>query len=189
MKGIIMNEDSVLAILDGRKTQTRRLIKGVGPYIPEGKYRYDGMLEGVHAIELLDENGNPTEHYIDCESPLYFPGEIVYVKEAFFKAHGEYFYEANPMIKRFLVTSSDFTSPRYMPQDAARLFLRILNIRVERLCDISVDDAISEGIEPVPGAHASVVILNAYYNRFFQLNKHIDPDSNPLVWVYEFEVI
>ena len=189
MKGIIMSGDSVKAILEGRKTQTRRLIKDIGPYIPEGKYRYDGKLCGVHAIELLDENGKPTEHYIDCESPRYFPGDIVYVKETWglsWEMTGGVIYKADYTNGDALLAEGEkWRKAMFMPQDAARIFLRIIDLRVERLHDITPGDVWDEGVR----ISSATLAFNreAYLNLFYKINKGIAPGANPLVWVYAFE--
>jgi hypothetical protein len=90
----------------------------------------------------------------------------------------------------------------HMPKEAARMFLKILNVRVERLQDISNEDCISEGIE-IEGTEEEFIFYKNYQyadekhqvprNSFISLWEKINGagswNKNPFVWVYEYEII
>jgi hypothetical protein len=211
MKGIIMTSNSVRAILTGEKTQTRRVVKGLNPNLPFTDYIYDGVQEKVHAIEAVDKNGKPTEHYHECKSPIYFPGDTVYVKESWgigTQLAGTLVYRTDYLDKTSpLVEGYEWHSPMYMPQDVARIFLRITDLRVERIQSISDEDCIAEGCNGEPCDHGGRWACEdcnntgwvggmsprvEYMILWDEINANRDCgayawDKNPLVWVYEFE--
>ena len=179
MKPILFNTDMVLAILYGRKTVTRRVVKfkpGQNPqwtgYIPDGQVLYGS-------------NNIPAS-----KSP-YQPGDILYVRETWTRSMaGTYLYKATdtPIIL-------DRWRPSiHMPKEAARLFLRVTDVRVERLQDISHEGIEKEGIvtkETIGNPNRT--------NPFFKFRNLWDStikpadlpiygwDANPWVWVIEFE--
>lgn len=131
MKPILFNTDMVRAILEGRKTVTRRVVKfkpGQNPqwngYIPDGQVLYGS-------------NNIPAS-----KSP-YQPGDILYVRETWTRSMaGTYLYKATdtPIIL-------DRWRPSiHMPKEAARLFLRVTDVRAERLQAITIEDIQKEGL-------------------------------------------
>lgn len=159
---ILFSAPMVRAILDGRKTVTRRIVKPVGNddafvLLDHGKwfwpYRSD---DGESSITA---DGNETPH--SC--PYGQPGDRLWVREAFSGPHcmdasdgckavppskwGDcsriwYWADGNP-------TEGDWTRPRpsiHMPRWASRITLEIVSVRVERLQDISYEDALAEGV-------------------------------------------
>lgn len=125
-KPILFNTQMVRAILDGRKTCTRRIVK------PQ-----------------------PTAHYgVQCIKPPYQPGDILYVRETWsLRFDGEkYFYRADKNTSREEKRLLDYNDVKWrpsihMPKEAARIWLKVTNVRVERLQDISGEDLIKEGID------------------------------------------
>ena len=235
-KPILFSTLMVQAILKGLKTQTRRVIKPkLSAGVPDGKYRYDGVQEGIHAIELLSENGEPTEKYFSCGKPRYCPGDYIYVRETWAwepcvhcimhntcimperRKHDKdctcryvyrvdysdealdpnsYFYE--PDI--FGEIDSDFPAcvtwkpSIHMPKEAARIFLRVTDVRTERVNDISENDAMAEGCvkgDKYFGENSSPALTAK--QSFMWLWNMINEKRgygwamNNWVWVYEFE--
>ncbi|MCL2064081.1 MAG: hypothetical protein FWG98_06875 [Candidatus Cloacimonetes bacterium] len=164
MKPIHFNTEMVKAILDGRKTQTRRVIK-----IDQDDYRFDRISENPSIENYCPKTGvsipkNIKGNYAifiycsyrdkygdDDDYPVvrlpYQTGDILYVKEAychFYPASRdiEYGYKADypEDIKKFRWHSS-----RYMPKEAARIFLKVTDVRVEKLHEISTSDIRKEG--------------------------------------------
>ena len=177
-KPILFSTPMVQAILDGRKTQTRRIIKTDAKQI-------DWMpivLNGYGGF--CDEHGNP-------EKPKYKIGEILWVRETFQPIeHPElkYRYRADHLNPKSVVWKPSI----FMPKDAVRIFLKVTNVRVERVQDITAMDAYSEGIKMTVSSSDADCYLTA--EEAFQLlwesiNGKESWKSNPWVWVYDFERI
>lgn len=159
MKGILFNQNMVRAILDGCKIETRRVMKGVPkrndlkPYevtYGENRFRYGVISSNSRVWEI---------------KPRYLPGQIVYVREMWCecclnesarKGHGRFCYKASyssPVygcIDKFAPQVCKWRHSIYMPREAARIFLRVTDVRVERLQKITEEQAIAEGAHEVP---------------------------------------
>ena len=164
---IIFSTDMVRAILDGRKTQTRRIIKARKLHPDYGKPVWDeAFVDGKPPEPYLHvpfgEGSNRTVHR---HFPKWEVGDTLYVKEGYrIKANLlprymiKVFYIADGNINRLRLTEKEWnlwnnrkypyrnTPGRFMYKSLARIFLEITNIRVERVQDISEKDAIAEGI-------------------------------------------
>jgi hypothetical protein len=123
------------------------------------------------------------------------PCDILYVRETWTSdREGNYIYRADPIFDQ--CGPGDFGwewSPSiHMPRKAARLFLEVKAVRVERLQGITEDDAKAEGVEPIRVYAAAGISGLAYERPFAMLWKSLNAksdyswDSNPWVWVYEF---
>jgi len=160
MKGIIFNPDMIGAIVEGRKTQTRRLIK---PQPKQINNDFDGTWEWKEMGHYYDDL---TLFTMLKNSSRYHAGETVYIKEAYaLRPHsdGGYWeaqYKSNGEIRdcncavdaiREIAYKWDdkWRSPLFMPEWAARYFLKILAVRAERLQEITYGDCIAEGIEEI----------------------------------------
>lgn len=140
-KPILFNQEMVRANIDGLKTVTRRLIKfpqGCNPqwsgYVADGPVVY-----GSHNVPTV-------------KAP-YKEGDVLYVRETWCSAYdGEkFFYLADKHTKREERTLLDYDDVRWhpsihMPKKAARIFLRITDVRAERLKDINGEQAYMEGV-------------------------------------------
>lgn len=188
MKPILFNTDMVKAILDGRKSCTRRVVK------PQPTARYGTQ----------------------CIKPPYQQGDILYVRETWErfecwncdgdergncpkepkksvldKACGCYMYRATDEISG----DAKWHPSIHMPKEAARIFLRVTNVRVERLRDITVEDALAEGMDKyirLNGELDENSIITSFIGVWNSTIKKSDLDSygwnaNPWVWVIEFE--
>ena len=195
----------VQAILDGRKTQTRRVVKINGCPITSPKESLELTKEGLIYHSFCSMSG----YY----KPLCQPGDILWVRETFCEVP----YEHNHVP----IKGGHITIPKYaykadserdytgiwkpsihMPREAARLFLRVTNVRVERLHDITENDARNEGVkdpydyqEPSyydqPHVRGMEINKSAFAGLWDSLNakRGYGWESNPWVWVYEFEKI
>ena len=188
MKPIIFSTPMVQAILDGRKTQTRRVVKINGCPITSPKESLELTKEGLIYHSFCSMSG----YY----KPLCQPGDILWVRETWSKdENGEYVYRTN-----YGTTEDDSFPPSmfkwkpsiHMPREAARIFLRVKTVRVERLQDITEEDAIAEGMSKtlVDG----VVFISAKGNFHvlwdsLNIKRGYGWDTNPWVWVIEFERI
>ena len=136
MKPILFSAEMVRAIQDLRKTQTRRIVK------PQPS---SGIRKSVFVKSGL-EDGHGREI-----KPRYQPGDILWVRETWSKdENGEYVDRTN-----YGTTEDDSFPPSmfkwkpsiHMPREAARIFLRVKNVRVERLQDITDADILAEGFK------------------------------------------
>jgi hypothetical protein len=192
MKPILFSAEMVRAIQDLRKTQTRRIVK------PQPS---SGIRKSVFVKSGL-EDGHGREI-----KPRYQPGDILWVRETWLKADDGYCYKADIEVPS---ESEDLRKAYgykwrpsiFMPREAARIFLRVTNVRVERLHDITENDARNEGVkdpydyqEPSyydqPRVRGMEINKSAFVGLWDSLNakRGYGWDTNPWVWVYEFEKI
>ena len=145
---IIFSAPMVRALLDGRKTQTRRVLGNSGP--GRGRSNIFSAQIGWSDSYVLDP-GNA--NWRERDTP-YAPGDRLWVREAFSYESLDvdrngfmppwYWADGNP-------ESGDFTRPKpsiHMPRWASRLTLLVTDVRVQRLQEISSADAIAEGCPP-----------------------------------------
>ena len=215
MKPIIMSTEDVRGILDGRKAMARRVVKPQPTHWDDGERIYDkDSIVGpeFYAPVRVDKNGEqyPGKEvygiYSDdgeygCKAPCQ-PGDVLYVRETwgdYGGCTGYYVYRADYPhdAKGYWYEKEhinwcdlpDWHSPVTMPREASRLFLRVTDVRVERVQDISPEDCESEGyfeaepVEPRPRSWFSAVWDARNAKRGYGW------DSNPFVWVIEFERI
>lgn len=189
MKPILFNTEMVRAILDGRKTVTRRIIKpqpwdtvfcNGHEFIPDnfGGCKPTGFICRKCGLGVCP----PHCKYPVGEAffrPYCWPDDILYVRETWAKSMaGTYMYKAtdNPII-------IDRWHPSiHMPKEAARLFLRVTGVRVERLQDIDDDGVVAEGLKI--GDDFDVLWDSTIKPADLPLYGW---DANPWVWVIEFE--
>lgn len=149
--------DMVRALLDGRKTQTRRVVK------PQPERIRDWSAPGrdgwrFPGITVADGSAVSGEDVVHCR-PRYCRGDLLWVRETFATTqHGNPVYRADArdgLGHRW--TSFEpgdpkrevrWRPPRFMPKLHARLWLRVTDVRVERVQDITEEDAWAEGYPP-----------------------------------------
>ena len=188
MKPILFNTEMVRAILEGRKTVTRRVVK---PHYRPGETGWQVITEkhsGKYVrIEYLDEWGNETRYMIDP----FRPGDILYVRETWYKDVCRYMFKANYSDTEKFFRDGKEVQIKWrpsinMPKEAARLFLRVTDVRVERLKEISVSSAMDEGFSDwndfVIGWNRTIP---KHKNKFKRHPYYWE--DNPWVWVIEFE--
>ena len=185
--GLIFKAPLVRAILEGRKTQTRRVAKPVN-HPDLGNLYTPGALVREHE----------PQHVINRACPYGQPGDRIYVRETFsqhpewgqlaFRADGEEFEDADGWL-----WEPKWMPSIHMPKDIARIWLEITGVRLERIQDISEADALAEGarielasIDSVRiGATAS--FLSGFRNIWESTGG--DWDANPWVWAIDFKVL
>ena len=183
-KPILFSTEMVRAILDGRKTQTRRTIK---EYIPAK----------IEWITPHDLDNNKFGFYTENEDSIVCKygkiGDRLWVKETY-AVYGEnsiipYEYKAN--FKETIDKFWKWKPSIFMPRKASRITLEIINIRVERLNDISEQDAIAEGVTinnlKFIGLDESKINRIAYKLLWESINGQGSWEQNPWVWVIEFK--
>lgn len=178
--GIIFTTEMVNAILDGRKTQTRRVIKPqpkdgadfFGWLLPD----YEKIAFGFDAVDSYHRNKYGKV------------GDLLYVKEAWtHSTHPlhKFMYKAHAERHSGLVVK--WEPPRFMPKEAARIWLEITDIRVERLHDISANDIKAEGI--IPSSFHFIDLYEQWQNLWIKIKGQKSWDANPWVWVISFKCI
>lgn len=156
---ILFNTEMVRAILDGRKSCTRRVIKPQ----PQSRlcYTYAGSHKGCigkrtypdrRAHEFWGEEYKLTENIKDEElskqwNPPYHTDDILYVRETWKKApNGYYYYE--DWQRNDIADVTKWKPSIHMPKEAARIWLKVTDVRVERLQEMKPVDVIKEGAYP-----------------------------------------
>ena len=206
MKPILFNTDMVRAILDDRKTVTRRAIKTKNKKA-KGFYaakRSDDSIMGVYEI---DEN----DIILSELKPPYEVGDILWVRETWSthytaESNGElvYCYKADGINLRSECLSGEsnrWYPSIHMPKEAARLFLKVTDARVEKLRDMKLEDFIDEGItltrDQLRNNNTALCAAREIFKELWNstLGKKGTPEyysnnyyANPYVWVIEFEV-
>ena len=188
IKPILFNTEMVRAILDGRKSCTRRLVKflsGENPrwtgYIKDGLMLYNGKNEPC------------------IRKAPYQSGDILYVRETWgypiaLNSDKQYVFRADEVAESGLKNDSHIWHPSIrMPKGAARIWLRVTDVRVERLQDIDGKGCVKEGIEEEPLKYVGDEFVKGMFHDLWDSTiKKSDLDryswdANPWVWVIEFE--
>ena len=210
---IIFSAPMVRAILDGRKTQTRQVVKPQPPH--SCRYVMNGAAS--HALcfgpndECVPPTGTSIDHRLPC--PYGVPGDRLWVRETWntLPLRHVFYREGGEMHKDW-----KWRSPIHMPRWASRITLEITAVRVERLNEISAKDAVREGVglpdecdheiecsDPRNGATWTDLESNAaggcpwsschcardcFRELWDRINGKRHPwSSNPWVWVLEFK--
>lgn len=208
---ILFSAPMVRAILDGKKTQTRRIVKWPAWVSEKHKILLAAMRPATGLAEYDD--GRPVRRF-PC--PYGVPGDLLWVRETHAQfAVGEGMDRAVPQCVAYRATCADdgsfdyvngrgevmglkitkWTPAIHMPRWASRLALEVVNERVERLRAISLDDIRAEGIDcpehDGPGgcqASECWYLRNEWRATWDSINGKRAPfDSNPYVWVVEFK--
>ena len=206
--GLMFKAPLVRALLDGRKTQTRRIAKPV---------RHPDLGNLYTPGALLREH--EPQHVINRACPYGQPGDRIYVRETArsCRAYEVQGYPPSQWGNKPIWFEADGTPPGaetawatkatpaiHLPKFAARIWLEVRSVRVERLQDISEEDAITEGIERADNFFgctcwkvcgepegADVVCPDDPIGSFRTLWESTggDWDANPWVWAIDFKVL
>ena len=209
IKPILFNTETVQAILDGRKSCTRRIVK------PQ---QFVGMLpdkcKNKVPEEFLKEKKFMFKPYCDMtdielintayKAP-YQLGDILYVRETWHKynkrvgegksCHMEEFYGYKASVANSEDANEPWKSSIHMPKEAARIWLKVTDVRAERLQEITAESALLEGTDKyihLNGKFDKNAILTSFMGIWNSTIKKSDLDrygwdANPYVWVIEFE--
>lgn len=232
MKPILFNTEMVQAILEGRKTTTRRLFKD----LKEFESREDGFIQA----DISNKNGvyyfAGTIEELSKLFSKYKVGDILYVRETWciqsmknyeknikflYKARSQELNEVSVSDERYkdlikFISKNGWQPSLFMPKEAARIFLKVTNVKVERLKDITDEGARLEGANHMQKYYFPFRVKHDekhkkclyekpleygdYRTTFAQiwdntLNKNdklawkYTFENNPYVWVIEFERI
>lgn len=220
IKPILFNTEMVRAILDGRKSCTRRLVKPQ----PDGKHTYPlgFVTDSTEKKEVgcfgfgIDEYGGSIQY----AKPPYLGGDIIYIRETWTEECGKYYYRADydsdyldpcetlsggypascrnhPGCDGCMATSTriHWHPSIHMPKEAARIWLKVTDVRVERLQEITAESALTEGADKYIHANGTLnedQTITSFIGIWNSTIKKSDLDrygwdANPWVWVIEFE--
>lgn len=205
IKPILFNTEMVRAILDGRKTCTRRICKDANECtVPDMDfYNADRRTYAVH--NFVDKEHTEQLSTAERTCPI-CTGDILYVRETWKEApKGYYYYE--DWQKDDIADVTKWKPSIHMPKEAARIWLKVIDVRVERLQDITYNGALREGSEGIRcdhvalGVHGCTDCMNTGWIEppqveFMQIwnstikKSNLDRygwDANPYVWVISFE--
>ena len=177
---ILFNMEMVRSILDGRKSCTRRIIK------PQPQGYFEVSEEPLYIYDTDGKQGKIT--------PPYQPGDILYVRETWKQApNGYYYYE--DWQRSDIADITKWKPSIHMPKEAARIWLKVTDVRAERLQEITAESALLEGTDKyihLNGKFDKNAILTLFMGIWNSTIKKSDFDrygwdTNPYVWVIEFE--
>lgn len=198
VKPILFNTEMVRAILDGRKSCTRRIVKG---FIPNNAvWGYTAFTpKGCISCRGTFADGYGEKFF----KPPYQPGDILYVRETWHKytkrvgegesCHLAEFYGYKASIANSEDANELWRPSIHMPKEAARIWLKITDVRVERLQDIDGKRCVEEGIEEEPLKYVGDEFVKGMFHDLWDSTiKKSDLDrygwnANPWVWVIKFE--
>jgi uncharacterized protein YhfF len=182
-RGIIFSGPMVRAILNERKSMTRRVIR------PQAWNYSNDVLQPrvIYARENENDFGDPSRP-ISC--PYGQPGDRLWVRETWFPwpTEAKAIYRATDE-SIIGAPKSGWKPSIFMPRWASRILLEITDVKVERLTNISVDDAKAEGVSPL-GMEGDGRRWRASFRELWDsINKKHPWESNPWVWVISFKRI
>ena len=198
-KPILFNTQMVQAILDGRKTVTRRIIK---PQTVTHNTANGPVEESLDAFMAQNEKD---AKLLAAACAPYQPGDILWVRETWMPCASidSFLTDTNLYVYKADYDDGDIPGKWrpsiHMPKEAARLFLRVTDVRTERVNEISNTDCIREGINNeccrvcVHTGGSGCGHCNALWRQFRDLWDSLNAkrgygwDDNPWVWVYTFE--
>nr|WP_303098115.1 hypothetical protein [Roseburia inulinivorans]DAW40670.1 MAG TPA: ASCH domain protein [Caudoviricetes sp.] len=207
IKPILFNTEMVRAILNGWKTCTRRLVSSrqfLGMLPDKCKNAApDDFLKGKRMTFKPYCDMTDAELIMTAYKAPYEPGNILYVRETWKKApNGYYYYE--DWQRNDIADVTKWKPSIHMPKEAARIWLKVTDVRVERLQEITDNECIKEGIYPsncrdcndIFGCDVCpdegydevdkfVEVWNSTIKKS-DLNRY-GWDANPWVWVISFE--
>lgn len=152
-KPIIFSTEMVQAILDNRKSVTRRVIKPQPDGVAQGnipfKYKSIEVVDNGILKTISHQENEPHKRFIDTIKLRYKVGDILYVRETytFDDYDGFVDYRADFTDEEAKNLNAKWKPSIHMPKSIARIFLEVTDVRVERLRDIAEEQAIKEGVK------------------------------------------
>ncbi len=204
---IIFSAPMVLALLAGTKTQTRRALKVQPPagtfqvstwHHPDPRPHFFAWQELPHGTAMISD-----DWCYPC--PYGAPGSHLWVRESFIHEPADYVWEASvsiPCRPASTVYRADckgdsrgagWTSPMFMPRSLSRITLELTDVRVERLQDITEEDAIAEGcafecMTPTGNDNGSAIHGPGGYIALWEsINGPGSWEANPWLWRLSFK--
>lgn len=177
MKPILFSTPMVQAILEGRKTMTRRIVKPQPEIVGCGRIRWKG---DIALPEELSEKYAPRR-----------PGDILWVRETWMELPYGYVYRADDEEPEGWDCDDRWRPSIFMPKEACRIFLRVTDVRMERLQQIPGTDITREGVGN--GEYFDTLADRAAFRELWDSLRKPEElteygwEANPYVWVIAFE--
>nr|DAH37438.1 MAG TPA: hypothetical protein [Caudoviricetes sp.] len=203
IKPILFNAEMVRAILDGRKSCTRRINKDANEYTVPDMDFYDSDKRTYAVHNYADKEHTDKLSIVERTCPI-CPSDILYVRESYSELSFGYVYKADGENIDHLGNLIKWHPSIHMPKEAARIWLKVTNVRVERLQEITDEQAKREGIQyyecptgftwkqetDMHNCYTTPIgAMQALWNSTIK-KSDLDSygwDANPWVWVIEFE--
>lgn len=197
IKPILFNTEMVRAILEGRKSCTRRIVKGFIPNDVEWGYTAFTPKGCISCRGTFADGYGEKFFKLPCK-----PGDILYVRETWcalpvneaghMRGHSVYYYKADGDL-RPEGWRGNWRPSIHMPKEAARIWLKVTDVRAERLWEISADGIRNEGLSSAAAHCGDMEIALKEWEKLWNSTipkKDIDRygwQANPWVWVIEFK--
>ena len=201
IKPILFNTEMVRAILDGRKSCTRRICKDANDCTVPDMDFYDSDKRTYAVHNYVDKEHKDKLSIAERTCPI-CPGDILYVRETWcalpvnevghIRGHSTYYYRADGDL-RPSGCRGKWRPSIHMPKEAARIWLMVTDVSVERLQDIDGKGCVKEGIEEEPLKDiGDEFVKGMFHDLWDSIIKKSDLDrygwdASPWVWVIEFE--
>jgi hypothetical protein len=201
IKPILFNTEMVRAILDGRKTCTRRICKDANEYTVPDMDFYNADMRTYAVHNFADKKHTEKLSIAERICPI-CPGDILYVRETVWQKIGYYLDidgETKPSWYNEFKYVTSYEKPEtgwnyswakrpsiHMPKEAARIWLKVTDVRVERLQDMTDDDAEAEGCFDYTSTALGFPDVWDSTIKKSDLDRY-GWDANPWVWVISFE--
>ena len=205
-RGMIFNGEMVRAILDGRKTQTRRIMAPQPEPCPRGGHWWPSNVfkTMLHVEDEMQNGKGGWGGLVGDACPFGDVGDRIWVREAFasgLSTKSTLAYRATHKredLEDGFYDTIKWTPSIHMPRWASRILLEITGVRVERLNAISEEDARAEGIidggclncgepEPCGCANPEPDATDAFAYLWQSIYGQENWNANPWVWVIEFK--
>jgi len=198
---ILFKAEMVNAIIEGRKTQTRRILKGSAEFKGPYNSAYIEQYKNDRGWKRICPHGKPGDRLWIRETHA-FDKQLDYLKASQLSKYEPVFYHANTMVRTVACSMIEKGRTRpsiFMPRWASRIQLEITDIRVERLNDISEEDCDAEGfggdfphvvmptLDPGDWSDGQKSLPECYRDIWESINGPGSWDSNPFVWVISFK--
>lgn len=220
---ILFNTEMVRAILDERKCCTRRICKDANECTVPDMDFFDADKRTYAVHNFADQEHTEQLSIAERTCPI-CPGDILYVRETWqcwrahryeatadirFRAGGDDVrlqfangstdsidrYDFDTFVHKWFSHNREWKPSLFMPKEAARIWLKVTNVRVERLQEITIDEIRREGLEPrfkVKDKFSGDIARGRFLELWNSTIKKSDLDRygwdvNPFVWVVSFE--
>lgn len=188
------------AVLEGRKTQTRRIIKIDDSELSKFREEYYNA-----SLDLLDRRDLIEAYFSNNPKKIHYKvGEVVAIAQSYENAGIDPTTMLGDGSNGFIFNEKGWTNKMFVKAELMPHQIRITKVRIEKLQDISDEDCLAEGIEFDGKAQSFYCGMNistnaktwlghtpriAYASLIDKVGKRGDWESNPYVFVYDFELI